>query len=132
MVEKRKTVTIFVAEDGKEFMNRHDCLSYEKEREVLKKRTEFLENVFKEELREVKEILCPVWIREEGSVEKIIDEIVVISLFPRCILGSVKNGSVLEFNENFPFGTNGWDKFKENMKVKYGYNVEIPISYFGK
>ena len=135
-IEKR-TINIYIAEDGKEFHNPFQCAEYEENISKIKRRKEFLNKIIIEEMKKISGII--EW-PERMSLEeqaKWIDG----NLYIECNENDTEigyltseNGEIIreEFDENCPFDITKWWEFEEEINIKYGYNIKDSVYYWAK
>lgn len=116
-----KTITVWVADDGKEFEYKHQCLSYINHKTFELKRIEFLSQVLKEEFKS-----------NFPDLHDVIDKLE----FRPNITGDtiIIHEDYGEFEEDFDgwFARELYEKVKENMRIKYGFNLYFPSYYWSK
>jgi leucyl aminopeptidase (aminopeptidase T) len=117
MKEETKQVTMYVADDGKEFTHAWECKDYEAHSTIEKKRRDYLqENV--------------------SSMLHIRHPDVGFRIFSNNVaqMGYLEEDgeNFEEFDEDFPFSIDDWDKFKDDVYIKFGYKIKIPLWYWGK
>lgn len=116
-----KTITVWVADDGKEFEYEHQCLSYINQKAFEIKRIDFLSQVLEEEFK--------------SNFPDLHDVIDNLEFHP-----SLKDNTHIihkdygEFDEDFDGWFDGapYEKVKENMRIKYGFDFCIPSYYWSK
>lgn len=114
-----KTITVYVAEDGKEFTHAFECEAHNNNLKVMLEREEVLTNG-------LRELISKVNLHYYNEPEKF-------------TFGFNHNGGKTdvyyegqEFDEDFPFEIEEWDEIERQMFIRYGFVLDIPIYYWGK
>lgn len=134
MRTEERLMTVYIAEDGKEFLHHYECESYEKELHKEEQRKEFLNKTILDEMKKIPGII--EW-SEQVSLEeqaKWIDENLYIECDEnRTEIGylTAEDGEVIreEFDENCPFDISVWYKFEKEIEIKYGYTIKDSSYY---
>lgn len=128
---KEITKIIYLAEDGEEFVNKEDCLEYEKKLLENKNRLDFLSKKIKEEM-----YLFNGLITDENQQETLDDIWIEATLSDGVKMGMIWNvdGKIIkpEFDEDICFDTEKLNEFENLIKMKYGYVMSVPYYYFPK
>lgn len=119
MKEVKKTVTVYIAEDGKEFTNAWHCKEYEEKLKLNLERERVLTNG-------LRELISKVNLSYYTEPEKF-------------TFGFNHNGGKTdiyyegqEFDEDFPFEIEEWDEIERQMFIRCGFVLDIPTYYWGK
>ena len=119
MKEVQKTVTVFVAEDGREFTNAWQCKDYEDKLKINLEREQILTNG-------LRELISKVGLQYCSEPEKY--------TFKFDYDGGKSEIYYCneEFDEDFPFEIEEWDEIERQMLIRYGFVLDISPYYWGK
>jgi hypothetical protein len=135
MKEVEKLVTVYVAEDGKEFSTKGACQAHEDKKSFDMQRCEFLEKeIYKIML--VKEGLVEDWILKDNNTDSsgFIRRNIWIKVHP----DSFESGYILsddthqEFDEDCPYDISKWFEIEREVQMKFGYTIKDSSYYWPK
>lgn len=131
MKEEKRAVTVYIADDGKEFDSAYACNQYEIDFEIRKKKREWLNSVVIQYMKTIPGIIEHYKNSSLESQASWIDENIHIN----CCDGSTyigykqADGYVEEFDESCPFDYDLWQDLEKKIYIMYGYKI-LDQSYY--
>lgn len=134
MKKEQKTITVFIADDGKEFTSEYACNSYELEIKSNEDRRLWLNSVIFDTIKSIPGIV--EWPKNMSLEEQAIwldNNIVINCLSETTMLGYKDDlGEVDEFDENCPFDISKWHELEKLVYLRYGYKINDSSYYWPK
>ena len=134
MREEQRTITIYIADDGKEFTSEYNCKEYELAKDAATDRRLWLNKVLIETMKTIPGIVeWPKNMSLEDQAEWIDSNIDINCLEDDTVIGYKDDlGEVQEFDENCPFDISIWHDFEKLIYTRYGYKIKDSTYYWGK
>lgn len=126
MIELNKTITVYIADDGKEFLSHDACVNYEEQVLVTLSRNEYL-NV--ELTKLLNEMNIPAW---EGASTENVEFRVTVHPSTTIIEQRFEDGEWEEPDEDFYYNWSQFQEFEKEAMKRYLYEVTTSIYYWGK
>lgn len=135
MREEERLVTVYIANDGKEFSTKDACQDHEDKKSFDIQRRIFLEKeIFKIML--AKEGLVEDWILRDTNMDsaRFIKRNIWIKVHPDSFESGyiLLEGDHVEFDEDCPYDISKWFEIEKEVQCKFGYTIKDPSYYWPK
>lgn len=134
MKEEQRTVAVYIADDGKEFLSSYACRTYEEEKTISNDRREWLNKSVIAYMKTIPGIIEHCKNLSLQEQEEWIEKNIFINCFEeKTFLGYKEDGGYIsEFDENCPFEHDLWWELEKTIYTRYGYKIKDSSYYWPK
>lgn len=135
MREEERLVTVYIANDGKEFSTKGACQAHEDKKSFGIQRRKFLEKeIFK--IMIAKDGLVEDWILRDKNMDsaRFLKRNIWIKVHHDSFESGyiLSNGDHVEFDEDCPYDISKWFEIEREVQSKFGYTIKYPSDYWPK